>query len=169
MHAHVHTHTHDTATTTATKKTRGKPRQQTNSCHICVCVGFPRSLEQAALLDGCQRIDFVLHIDVPFDTIVERLAARLCHMPSGRIYNLHYNPPKVAGLDDETGEPLDVREDDKPETIRARLQLYEDETKPLLDHYDAKGLLKTFTGTESDVIYPMVADYMSNNLKISSL
>jgi len=131
--------------------------------------GFPRSLEQAALLDSSQRIDFVLHIDVPFDIITERLTQRLCHMESGRIYNLQYNPPKVEGLDDETGEPLVQREDDKPETVMARLELYNEETKPLLDHYDSKGLLKTFTGTESDVIYPMVSEYMSSNLGIPKL
>merc|ERR1719231_661077 len=92
--------------------------------------GFPRSLEQAELVDAAFSIDFVINVDVPFDTIVQRLSSRWCHLPSGRIYNLDYNPPKVAGLDDETGEPLIQREDDKPETVVARLDLYNAETKP---------------------------------------
>jgi len=128
--------------------------------------GFPRSLEQAELVDAAFSIDFVINVDVPFDTIVQRLSSRWCHLPSGRIYNLDYNPPKVAGLDDETGEPLIQREDDKPETVVARLDLYNAETKPLIDHYTAKGVLKNFTGTESDVIYPMIHAHMKDELKL---
>jgi adenylate kinase len=131
--------------------------------------GFPRSTEQALLLDNAFNIDFVINIDVPQDIIVERLTARWCHMPSGRIYHTEFNPPKVAGLDDETGEPLEQRDDDKPETILARLALYEEETRPLIAHYEAKGVLRTFTGTESDVIYPAIHDYMENELGLPTL
>lgn len=91
--------------------------------------GFPRSLEQAKLLDAAHPIDFVVNIDVPFEVIMERLTARWCHVESGRIYNLDYNPPKVAGLDDDTGEPLVQREDDKPETVKARLELYNKQSR----------------------------------------
>ena len=87
-------------------------------------------------------------------------------MPSGRIYNLDYNPPKVDGLDDETGEPLEQRADDKPETVKARLELYLAETKPLIEHYEAKGVLKTFSGSESDVIYPQIHQFMADELSI---
>jgi len=124
--------------------------------------GFPRSVEQAALLDAKYKIDFAVNIDVPFDTIVGRLSSRWTHGPSGRIYNIDYSPPKVPFMDDETGEPLEQREDDKPETVAARLNLYVEETQPLLDHYGADGmnLLKSFTGTESDVIYPLVEAHL---------
>jgi adenylate kinase family enzyme len=68
-------------------------------------------------------IDFAINVDVPFDEIVTRLSSRWMHFASRRIYNTQYSPPKVAGIDDETGEPLEQREDDKPETVAARLKL----------------------------------------------
>eukprot|EP00039_Didymoeca_costata_P018333 m.333065 g.333065 ORF g.333065 m.333065 type:complete len:259 (-) comp17059_c0_seq1:991-1767(-) len=122
--------------------------------------GFPRSVEQAEMFSGHTYVDCVLNIDVPFETVIERLSSRWCHLPSGRIYNLEYNPPKVAGKDDETGEDLVQREDDKPETIRHRLELYREETMPVLEFYDKQGLVVNFPGTESDVIFPEVAKYL---------
>jgi nucleoside-triphosphate--adenylate kinase len=122
--------------------------------------GFPRSLAQAHVVDTQLKFDFVLNIDVPFETIVERLSARLCHLPSGRIYNTAFKPPKVPGKDDVTGEPLVIRDDDKPETVRRRLETYRALTQPLIDHYAAATELKNFAGTESNAIYPHVFAYL---------
>ena len=80
-------------------------------------------------------IDYVLEIDVPFDEIIQRLSGRRVHPPSGRSYHPLFNPPKVEGIDDISGEPLIQREDDKEETIRTRLQVYESQTKPLIAYY----------------------------------
>lgn len=123
--------------------------------------GFPRTVVQAKNLDAQFPVDFVLNIDVPFDTIVDRLKDRLYHLPSGRIYNAAFNPPKVPGVDDVTGEKLATRDDDKPEVVRARLQRYLEATAPLIDYYKAKGVLAAFTGTETNKIYPLVHKYVS--------
>jgi len=80
------------------------------------------------------------------------------------VYNLSYNPPRVSGLDNETGEKLVQREDDKPNTVRRRLEAYEKVTAPLVDYYDKLGVLKTFSGTESDVIYPKVKRWLTAKL-----
>lgn len=85
---------------------------------------------------------------------------RWIHEPSGRIYSYSYHPPKVHGKDDVTGEPLVQRKDDQPETVRARLRQYDDATSPLVDYYEGNGVLKTFHGTKSDVIYPEVRSWL---------
>lgn len=126
--------------------------------------GFPRTTVQAQALDKCVNIDLVVNLDIPNETIVERIADRWIHPASGRVYNLSYNPPKVIGKDDITGEELIQREDDKPETVLKRLQSYDTVTAPLVDYYDEKGVLQTFHGTESDVIYPMVNMWIKEQL-----
>lgn len=123
--------------------------------------GFPRTVEQAKALEEHVHVDFVINLAIPNETIVERLADRWIHEPSGRIYSYNYKPPKVSGRDDETGEPLIQRHDDKPETIRARLNQYNEVTSPLINYYDHKGVLKTFHGTQSDVIYPKVRQWLN--------
>ena len=98
--------------------------------------GFPRTIPQADSMKAAQvRLEVVLEIDVPFDAIIERMSGRRSHMASGRTYHLKFNPPKVAGLDDVTGEPLVQREDDKEETVRKRLDVYNSQTRPLVDYY----------------------------------
>lgn len=98
--------------------------------------GFPRTIPQAdAMKAAGVKIDFVLEIDVPFDAIIERMSGRRSHPASGRTYHVKYNPPKVAGLDDVTGEPLVQREDDKEDTVRKRLEVYSAQTRPLVDYY----------------------------------
>lgn len=98
--------------------------------------GFPRTIPQAdAMKDAGVRLDYVLEIDVPFDAIVERMSGRRSHVASGRTYHVKFNPPKVAGVDDVTGEPLIQREDDKEETVMKRLQVYASQTRPLVDYY----------------------------------
>jgi adenylate kinase len=98
--------------------------------------GFPRTIPQAdAMKAAGVKIDLVLEIDVPDEAIVERMSGRRSHQPSGRTYHIKFNPPKVAGVDDVTGEPLIQRDDDKEETVKKRLQVYQSQTRPLVDYY----------------------------------
>lgn len=101
--------------------------------------GFPRTIPQAdALKDAGVKIDFVLEFDVADEVIVERMSGRRVHQPSGRTYHVVYNPPKVEGKDDVTGEDLIIRQDDKPETVLDRLVIYHKQTKPLIAYYTAE-------------------------------
>jgi len=98
--------------------------------------GFPRTIAQAdALKNAGVEIDAVVEIDVDHDEIVKRMGGRRSHPASGRVYHIDYNPPKVEGIDDETGEPLIQREDDAEETVRHRLGVYEKQTAPLKGYY----------------------------------
>jgi len=98
--------------------------------------GFPRTIAQAeAMKTAGVKLDFVLEIDVPDQAIIERMSGRLFHIPSGRSYHVLFNPPKVDGVDDVTGEPLIQRDDDKEATVRKRLQVYQDQTQPLVEYY----------------------------------
>lgn len=98
--------------------------------------GFPRTIPQAdAMKNAGVDIDYVVEIDVPDSAIVERMSGRRSHPDSGRTYHVTFNPPKVAGKDDVTGEDLVQREDDKEETVKKRLDVYHDQTKPLVDYY----------------------------------
>lgn len=100
--------------------------------------GFPRTIPQAeALRDAGIGIDYVVEIDVGDEEIVKRLSGRRVHEPSGRVYHVDHQPPRESGKDDETGEPLVQREDDKEETVRKRLAIYHEQTKPLVDFYQA--------------------------------
>jgi adenylate kinase len=117
--------------------------------------GFPRTLDQAASLKEIMSIDAVVVLDIPHETIMQRLSERWLHPASGRVYNLTYNPPKESGKDDMTGEPLMQRDDDKPEVVKDRLETYDKMTSPLIDYYknNAKCAVSSFKGTESDVIF----------------
>ena len=98
--------------------------------------GFPRTIPQAdAMKASGVKLDAVLEIDVPDATIIERMSGRRVHMASGRTYHVKFNPPKVADRDDATGEPLIQRVDDLEETVRKRLQVYQHQTRPLVDYY----------------------------------
>jgi len=98
--------------------------------------GFPRTIPQAeAMRDAKVAIDYVLEIDVPAEEIVQRMSGRRAHLASGRTYHIKFNPPKVAGKDDVTGEPLVQRDDDREETVRKRLEVYQAQTRPLVDFY----------------------------------
>lgn len=100
--------------------------------------GFPRTIPQAdAMKAAGVKLDYVLEIDVPFDAIIERMSGRRSHPASGRTYHVKFNPPKVPGKDDVTGEDLIQREDDKEETVQKRLQVYSDQTRPLVDYYSS--------------------------------
>ncbi|HMN83915.1 MAG TPA: adenylate kinase [Burkholderiaceae bacterium] len=98
--------------------------------------GFPRTIPQAdALKDAAVGLDYVLEIDVPDSEIIERLSGRRVHPASGRVYHEKFNPPKVAGRDDLTGEALIQRDDDKEETVRKRLAVYHEQTEKLVGYY----------------------------------
>ncbi len=98
--------------------------------------GFPRTIPQAeAMKEAGVAIDYVLEIDVPDSEIISRMSGRRVHVASGRTYHVKFNPPKVEGKDDVTGEPLIQRDDDKEETVKKRLDVYHSQTKPLVEYY----------------------------------
>ena len=100
--------------------------------------GFPRTIPQAeALVQRGIAINAVVEIDVPDDDIINRMSGRRMHPASGRNYHIIFNPPKVEGKDDATGEDLIQREDDKPDTVRDRLKVYQDQTSPLIEFYSS--------------------------------
>ena len=98
--------------------------------------GFPRTIPQAdAMTEAGVKIDVVLEIDVPDQAIIERMSGRRVHPASGRTYHVKFNPPKTVGIDDESGDALIQRDDDKEETVRKRLQVYQELTRPLIEYY----------------------------------
>jgi adenylate kinase len=98
--------------------------------------GFPRTIPQAEAIKAADvGLDYVLEIDVPDDEIITRMSGRRVHPASGRSYHVKFNPPRVEGRDDETGEPLVQRDDDREETVRKRLDVYRAQTRPLVDYY----------------------------------
>ena len=103
--------------------------------------GFPRTIAQADALAGIVDLDYVVNFVVDKDAVVRRISGRRFCKSTGRTYHVIYNPPKVEGIDDETGEPLYQREDDAPERVATRLEVYEKSTAPLIAYYRDKGLL----------------------------
>ena len=98
--------------------------------------GFPRTIPQGeAMRKSGVDLDFVLEIDVDEDEIIQRMSGRRVHPGSGRVYHVRFNPPRVSGKDDATGDPLIQRDDDKEETVRKRLKVYRQQTRPLVDYY----------------------------------
>ncbi|EGW30234.1 uncharacterized protein SPAPADRAFT_144535 [Spathaspora passalidarum NRRL Y-27907] len=121
--------------------------------------GFPRTYKQAIALDhsldqnDC-RLNMVVELDVDQKVILDRIEARWVHVPSGRVYNIDYNPPKVPFKDDITGEPLTKRSDDTAEVFQRRLDQYNKEIEPIKKFYSNKGVLYKVSGDTSDIIYP---------------
>ena len=114
-----------------------KERLKHADCANCFLFdGFPRTIPQAdAMKAAGVDLDYVVEIDVPFESIVERMSGRRSHPASGRTYHVKFNPPKVEGVDDVTGEPLIQREDDKESTVTNRLAVYSAQTRPLVNYY----------------------------------
>ncbi len=109
---------------------------QTDCANGFLFDGFPRTLPQAdAIKDAGVQLDYVLEIDVPFEAIIERMSGRRSHAPSGRTYHTKFNPPKVEGKDDVTGEPLVQRPDDQEDRVKHRLDVYSAQTRPLVAYY----------------------------------
>lgn len=114
--------------------------------------GFPRTIPQAEVLDSelsklgdC--IDYAIDVDVPDDNIIKRMSGRRACLTCGATYHIEHVPPKKEGICDKCGSELVLREDDKPETVKNRLNVYHEQTQPLIDFYTAKGVLKTVDGT----------------------
>jgi nucleoside-triphosphate--adenylate kinase len=122
--------------------------------------GFPRTVMQAEELGKEVKVDVAINLVIPTDIIVSRLSSRWIHPASGRVYANDYNPPLKPGLDDETGEPLVQREDDKIDAVIARLDTYNKITTPVLEYYDQQKLLHNFAGKESDMIYPKIRTFL---------
>ncbi|NXT15481.1 KAD4 kinase, partial [Prunella fulvescens] len=126
--------------------------------------GFPRTLGQAKALDGICELDLVISLNIPFETLKDRLSACWVHPASGRVYNMDFNPPLTRGVDDLTGEPLVQREDDRPEAVAARLRKYKDAAKPVIELYKSRGILHSFSGTETNKIWPYVYTLLSSRI-----
>lgn len=118
--------------------------------------GFPRTAAQAAQLDGIVPVNLVVSLKTPFKVMLERISGRWVHEPSGRVYNESFNAPKVAGRDDETGEPLVRRADDSEAVYRARFDKFQETSAPLLEHYARQGVLWEVEGLSSDEITPQL-------------
>ncbi|XP_062854108.1 adenylate kinase 4, mitochondrial isoform X2 [Trichomycterus rosablanca] len=99
--------------------------------------GFPRTLAQAKALNSSCELDLVISLNIPLETLKERLRHRWIHPASGRVYNMYFNPPRVQGVDDISGEPLIQHEGDKPEALVAKLRHYKDVAKPVIDLYNS--------------------------------
>lgn len=112
--------------------------EEADCAHGFLFDGFPRTIPQAeALIEAGVSIDHVLEIDVDDEEIVSRLSGRRMHEPSGRVYHVEHNPPKNEGVDDVTGEPLVQRDDDREDTVRRRLDVYHEQTRPLVEFYSS--------------------------------
>ena len=123
-----------------------------NDCAVGYMLdGFPRNKEQAKKLDAMlagqnQKIDMVLRFLLKDEVVVRRIAGRRFHVESGRSYHVEYNPPEIAGKDDLTGEPLIQRADDNEEVVQSRLNIYHEQTEPLVKYYEKKGVLVSIDG-----------------------
>uniref|UniRef100_A0A3B4B1D6 Adenylate kinase active site lid domain-containing protein n=1 Tax=Periophthalmus magnuspinnatus TaxID=409849 RepID=A0A3B4B1D6_9GOBI len=126
--------------------------------------GYPRTLRQAQALNDLYPPHMVISLNIPYETLRERLSDKWIHPASGRVYNMTFNPPRVKGKDDITGEPLVQSEDDKPEALMARLRHYKDVAKPVLDLYKSQGILHSFSGTDTDRIWPYMNSILSAKL-----
>ncbi|KZT70161.1 adenylate kinase [Daedalea quercina L-15889] len=135
--------------------------------------GFPRTVGQGKLLDDHLKqqgtpLSLIVNLDVPDDVILSRISDRWVHLPSGRVYNLSYNRPKVQGLDDVTGEPLTKRPDDNPAVFAHRLEKFYESTSPLLEYYRSQPPLYrvkmvTLSGSTSDEIWPQLESVVRAN------
>lgn len=127
--------------------------------------GFPRTIAQAEYLWNFQPVESVISLHVPHDVIVERIKHRWVHLPSGRVYNLDFNKPKVDKRDDVTGEELVQRDDDKPETVKKRLEIYEACIQPMAEFYRKLGILNEFKGNTTNEIWPKIEEYLEKAVK----
>ncbi len=115
--------------------------------------GFPRTIPQAEALDSAlanagEAVDYAINVDVPDENIVTRMSGRRACVKCGATYHIKYNAPAVEGICDNCGSELIQREDDKPETVLNRLSVYHEQTQPLIDYYDGKGIVKNIDGTK---------------------
>ena len=125
--------------------------------------GFPRTIPQAEALDYAlnnqnEKIDYAINVDVPDENIIKRMSGRRACLACGATYHVQFNAPKAEGICDVCGKELVLRDDDKPETVKTRLQVYHTQTQPLIDYYSQKGVLKSVDGTQdvADVFQSIV-------------
>ena len=116
--------------------------------------GFPRTIPQAQGLDNIlknlnQKLDKIVVLEVKDEDIIERMSGRRMHIESGRVYHIKFNPPQNEGLDDITNEKLTIRKDDQPETVKKRLMIYHETTKPLIEYYTSKNIVSSINGNKS--------------------
>ncbi|XP_056270727.1 adenylate kinase 4, mitochondrial [Pseudoliparis swirei] len=140
------------------------PRLEQLIGHSWLLDGFPRTLSQAREMNSLCQLDLVISLIIPYETLRERLSDRWSHPASGRVYNMGFNPPRVQGKDDITGEPLVQQDDDKPEALMARLRHYKDVAKPVIDLYKSQGILHSFSGTDTDRIWPYINSLLSTKM-----
>ena len=128
--------------------------------------GFPRTIPQAEALDAAveklgEKIDYAVNIDVPDENIINRMSGRRACVGCGATYHVVYNPPKVEDVCDVCGKSLILRDDDKPETVKTRLDVYHAQTQPLIDYYAGRGVLVTVDGTQNmDKVFADIKDIL---------
>ncbi len=128
--------------------------QQDDCTEGFILDGFPRTIPQAEALTNAlnaieQKMEYALNIDVPDENIIHRMAGRRACVGCGATYHVEFNPPKVTDVCDVCGEELVLRDDDKPETVKNRLNVYHEQTKPLIDYYEKQGIVHTIDGTQT--------------------
>lgn len=128
--------------------------QQDDCTEGFILDGFPRTIPQAEALTNAlnaieQKMEYALNIDVPDENIIRRMAGRRACVGCGATYHVEFNPPKVTDVCDVCGEELVLRDDDKPETVKNRLNVYHEQTKPLIDYYEEQGIVHTIDGTQT--------------------
>uniref|UniRef100_A0A7I4XZR9 ADK_lid domain-containing protein n=1 Tax=Haemonchus contortus TaxID=6289 RepID=A0A7I4XZR9_HAECO len=127
--------------------------------------GYPRSMGQVKLIEEVAPLDLVVELKVPKKVLIDRLSKQLVHHGSGRTYNLDFNPPKVEGKDDVTGEPLFKRDDDAAEVVRRRLEVHEKTESKVVDYYRNHGICVTMSGDKSSTVFHAVSEMITDLLK----
>lgn len=137
--------------------------QQSDCSNGYVLDGFPRTIPQAESLDAAlaklnDKVDYAINVEVPDENIIKRMSGRRACVACGGTYHIEHIPPKVEGICDTCGKELVLRDDDKPETVKKRLDVYHEQTQPLIDYYNGKNILKEVDGTQdmSDVFNDIV-------------
>lgn len=139
---------------------------QEDCANGCVLDGFPRTIPQAECLDAAlaakgEAIDYAIDVDVPDENIINRMSGRRACVACGATYHIVHIPTKVEGVCDRCGENLILREDDKPETVKKRLDVYHAQTQPLIDYYTSKNVLKTVDGTQDmEAVFQAIVDIL---------
>ncbi len=132
----------------------------------CVLDGFPRTIPQAESLDAAlaakgEAIDYAIDVDVPDENIINRMSGRRACVACGATYHIVHIPTKVEGICDRCGEKLILRDDDKPETVKKRLDVYHAQTQPLIDYYTSKNVLKSVDGTQDmEAVFQAIVDIL---------
>ena len=139
---------------------------QDDCANGCVLDGFPRTIPQAECLDAAlaekgEAIDYAVDVDVPDENIINRMSGRRACVACGATYHIVHIPTKVEGVCDRCGESLILRDDDKPETVKKRLDVYHAQTQPLIDYYTSKNVLKTVDGTQDmEAVFQAIVDIL---------